>query len=265
MSQRHQKRPSAVYKDEIHRRRTGLSSLLWMFVGAFIVVAMAVILYLSPLFDGFRQETITEPEAPVEPIDTPKTAMEFEFYEVLPEQKFQSIPEGVSIQEQKASTPLPEPVTDLVLNSNNNQSADKPDDEPAAIIAIVEENRTYDEPSNPLTADESKRGIGQQKISQGNYILQIKSYQNAEDADLKRAEVLMSGVDAIVIRHETKNGNYLYQVISTPMSHSEAAAASVRLRNNGIDSLLIEQRSASADKADKADKTDKADKADKDK
>ena len=51
----------------------------------------------------------------------------------------------------------------------------------------------------------------------------------------------MAGVDAIVVRQDTKNG-YVYQVISTPMTQKEASATSVRLRNNGIDSLLIEQR-----------------------
>lgn len=91
------------------------------------------------------------------------------------------------------------------------------------------------------TNDPAQTGETAPSNRQSQYILQIKSYEKAEDADLKRAEVLMAGVDAIVVRQDTKDG-YVYQVISTPMTQKEASTASVRLRNNGIDALLIEQR-----------------------
>lgn len=234
MSPKPQKQPSAIYKDEVRRRSMGLSSLLWMLVGALVVVMLSVFLYLSPLFDGFRRSS-AEPEAPVEPIKTTNPAMEFEFYEVLPEQKFQSIPEGVSIQEREVSS-LPTPSTDLIVHVNTKTNTPS-QAEPAPI-----DTPDADEPTNRLTMNESERGITQVPTSQGSHILQIKSYEQANEADLKRAEVLMAGVDAIVVRRELKDGTYLYQVVSTPMSQSEATAASIRLRNNGIDSIIIEQR-----------------------
>lgn len=234
MSPRPQKQPSAIYKDEVRRRSRGLSSLLWMLVGALVVVMLSVFLYFSPLFDGFRRST-AELEAPVEPIKTTSPAMEFEFYEVLPEQKFQSIPEGVSIQEREVVS-LPPPSTDLIMHSTANNSA------PSQVEPAPINTAEADEPTNRLTMSESERGISQAQASQGSYILQIKSYEQAHEADLKRAEVLMAGVDAIVVRRELNDGSYLYQVISTPMSQSEATAASIRLRNNGIDSIIIEQR-----------------------
>ena len=206
MAQRPQKQPSAVYKDEVHNQRVGLSSLLWIVVGLLVAAMLAVFLYVSPLFDGFGQSADPKPDALVK------------FYEVLPEQKFQSIPEGVSIQDREDNT-LPKPSTDVIINHSTKASTDQPAD-----ISIVAENTADDEPNH-----------------QSQYILQIKSYEKAKDADLKRAEVLMAGVDAIVVRQDTKNG-YVYQVISTPMTQKEASATSVRLRNNGIDSLLIEQR-----------------------
>ncbi|OOR84120.1 SPOR domain-containing protein [Moraxella canis] len=236
MAQRPQKQPSAVYKDEVHNRSLGLSSLLWIVVGLLVAAMLVVFLYLSPLFDGFGQRVDPEPEAAVEPITANEPDIEFEFYEVLPEQKFQSIPEGVSIQDREEDS-LPKPSTDVVINQSTQADTSQP-----ASISIVEENTTYDEPSNPLTTnDPAQTGETAPSNRQSQYILQIKSYEKAEDADLKRAEVLMAGVDAIVVRQDTKDG-YVYQVISTPMTQKEASTASVRLRNNGIDALLIEQR-----------------------
>ena len=116
------------------------------------------------------------------------------------------------------------------MHSNANNST------PSQVEPAPIDTAEADEPTNRLTMSESERGISQVQASQGSHILQIKSY------DLKRAEVLMAGVDAIVVRRELNDGSFLYQVISTPMSQSEATAASIRLRNNGIDSIIIEQR-----------------------
>lgn len=218
MAQRPQKQPSAVYKDEVHNQSLGLSSLLWIVVGLLVAAMLVVFLYVSPLFDGFGQNADPKPETLAEPIAASEPDIEFEFYEVLPEQKFQSIPEGVSIQDREDNT-LPKPSTDVIIDHST-----KADASLSADRSIIEESIADDTPNH-----------------QSQYILQIKSYEKAKDADLKRAEVLMAGVDAIVVRQDTKNG-YVYQVISTPMTQKEASAASVRLRNNGIDSLLIEQR-----------------------
>ncbi len=218
MAQKPQKQPSAVYKDEVHNQSLGLSSLLWIVVGLLVAAMLVVFLYVSPLFDGFGQNADPKPETLAEPIAASEPDIEFEFYEVLPEQKFQSIPEGVSIQDREDNT-LPKPSTDVIIDHST-----KADASLSADRSIIEESIADDTPNH-----------------QSQYILQIKSYEKAKDADLKRAEVLMAGVDAIVVRQDTKNG-YVYQVISTPMTQKEASAASVRLRNNGIDSLLIEQR-----------------------
>lgn len=226
MSPRPQKQPSAIYKDEMRRRNMGLSSLLWMLVGALAFVMLSVFLYLSPLFNGFRQSSDAQTEAPIEPIATTNPKIEFEFYERLPEQTFQSIPEGVSIQERETVS-LPTPSTDLILyaNANNTPSQAKP--------ATTDANK----PTHQSTTSESELSTQ----AQTSHILQIKSYEHAHEADLKRAEVLMAGVDAIVVRRKSGDA-YLYQVISTPMSQSKAVAASMRLRNNGIDSIVVEQR-----------------------
>ncbi len=80
-------------------------------------------------------------------------------------------------------------------------------------------------------------------ISSGkSYILQINSYDNATDADKRRAQVLMAGVDASVIKNTTNN-TLVYQVVSKSMnSPTEVIRAQQRLHKNGIDSLIVEQR-----------------------
>ena len=47
MAQRPQKQPSAVYKDEVHNQRVGLSSLLWIVVGLLVAAMLAVFLCVA--------------------------------------------------------------------------------------------------------------------------------------------------------------------------------------------------------------------------
>ncbi len=203
MQRKYAKPPAAIYKDSEKRRLSGLSSLLWLCVGIAIVVIVAVFLYWSPLFDGFRQAQTADKaaDATASEASTDKPKIEYEFYDILPKQEFQSIPEGVGVQVAPGTT--------------------FDDASPDAVVNAAQANNTD---------------------SKVKYILQIRSYPQANDADLKRAEVLMAGVDAVVVRRKAKDGTFNYQVISTPMSSREAARANARLKSNGIDSLIIEQR-----------------------
>ena len=56
-------------------------------MGLLVVAMLAVFLYVSPLFDGFGQSADPKPDALVKPITASEPEIEFEFYEVLPEQK----------------------------------------------------------------------------------------------------------------------------------------------------------------------------------
>lgn len=74
------------------------------------------------------------------------------------------------------------------------------------------------------------------------YILQINTYDNPKDADDRKAQVLMAGVDAFVVKKNASSG-VVYQVVSRPTVSKEAIAKAQRdLQNNGIDALVIEQR-----------------------
>ncbi|MDO4251373.1 MAG: SPOR domain-containing protein, partial [Moraxella sp.] len=73
------------------------------------------------------------------------------------------------------------------------------------------------------------------------YILQVRSFENPDEADQKRAEVMMVGVDAKVVKRDI-NGTTLYQVVSTPLaSKDELMMAYDRLQMSGIDAVVLEQ------------------------
>lgn len=230
-------KPSAVYKDD--KSGCGLLSLTMTVVCLAIVIALGVFAYFSPLFDSFRAQQAPQAEEQVEPIQDPTAPIEYEFYEVLPEQDFRSIPQGVSTQDTPTAptdTLSPDAVVAAKPVAKSAQAASD-DASSDNTIAVTEEDSTYD-------GDDTTDTKGDEAVSGTTYILQIRSYTTADEADVKRAEVLMAGVDAVVVkRTDSSNGTHFYQVVSTPMkSREEASQASIRLSNNGIDSLIVEQK-----------------------
>ena len=250
---------SKEYKQPISRKvkertNTGVMSLLWMFIGAIIAVMIGVFLYLSPLFEGYRKVDVN-PEVKVEPLandsDT-KAGKDYEFYDILPKRKFQGSesvlgdePEELEVQPRPAQKSSP----DVVVSAN--KSAEDAD------ITIVEGDDTYDGDngdervvaqktrSKTSKTEDADKEIDKIQISANkvSYILQIRSYKNAEEADKKRAEVLMAGIEAQVIRTKDPSGVELYRVISTPMNSRAAAIEAERqLSESGIDALIVEQR-----------------------
>ena len=250
---------SKEYKQPISRKvkertNTGVMSLLWMFIGAIIAVMIGVFLYLSPLFEGYRKVDVNH-EVKVEPLanesDT-KAGKDYEFYDILPKRKFQGSesglgdePEELEVQPRPAQKSSP----DVVVSAK--KSAEDAD------ITIVEGDDTYDGDSGDervvaqktrsktSKTEDADKEIDKIQISANkvSYILQIRSYKNAEEADKKRAEVLMAGIEAQVIRTKDPSGVELYRVISTPMNSRAAAIEAERqLSESGIDALIVEQR-----------------------
>ncbi len=215
----------AVDREAEENTKSGLYGLAMMFLGALIAVMVGVALYLSPFFGNKTPELNKEVE--VTPLPEQEKKAEYEFYELLPEQQFQSVPEGLSTQKQDEAAPPNAPV-DVVVEKPADTQADEG-------ITVVEEEATYDEP-----ADNTQEV---QISASASYILQIRSYDTAEEADRRRAEVIMAGVDAEVVRRHDGSGNLIYQVVTTPFASKEAAmSAYQRLQNNGIDALVVEQR-----------------------
>ena len=254
------------------RKSSSVSGLLWMFVGSILTLMIGVFLYLSPLFDfsPTGSDAGTDADRQVQPrVDTDTDNSDYEFYEILPNQEMATIPDedigdinndrGGSIsafepdvvvtQPEDASRTRDESTENLGISENTviepssgNNVNEAADDE----IVVVEENATYDgTPPSSNTPNNAGAGAAttQPAAPATTYILQINSFGNADEADRRRAQVLMAGVDAKVVKNTTANGLPIYQVISRPMDNRQAVtSAQQRLQNNGIDSIIVEQR-----------------------
>ena len=95
------------------------------------------------------------------------------------------------------------------------------------------------EPASVSTDDttDSTAAIPQQP----NYILQVRSYTDPDQADARRAEIILNGLSADVIK-SSENGKTWYRVISGPYDTQEALAAQQTLQHSGIDSIVIKRR-----------------------
>ncbi|MDN5566169.1 MAG: SPOR domain-containing protein [Psychrobacter sp.] len=252
------------------RKPSSVSGLLWMFVGAILTLMIGVFLYLSPLFDfSPAGESENDPDRQVEPrVNTDVDNSDYEFYDILPNQEMATIPDeaiGNSDSEQIGTIEAFEPdvvITQPESPTNNSDSGNFGVTENTTIeptrgaqsnagnttdndIVIVEENATYDgtAPSTTPTRPNNTTATVQKPATAATYILQINSFGNADEADRRRAQVLMAGVDATVIKNTTGSGAPIYQVISRPMNNRQVVNnAQQRLQNNGIDSIIVEQR-----------------------
>lgn len=262
------------------RKTSSVSGLLWMFVGAVLTLMIGVFLYLSPLFNfsPAGSEDGTDPDRQVQQrVDTDTDNGDYEFYDILPNQEMATIPDedfgegddsqagqitdfepDVVVNQPQSTTSatdagnfgISESTTIEPSRSNNtNNAANSNNDDD---IVIVEEDATYDgTPAANNTG--ANTGAAANRANTANasiqpakpaatYILQINSFGDADEADRRRAQVLMAGVDARVVKNTTGNGLPIYQVISRPMNNRQAVAtAQQRLQNNGIDSIIVEQ------------------------
>lgn len=125
-----------------------------------------------------------------------------------------------------------------ILNPEDNNSA-----ETTNLPHIDGNSMDNDNNQSDIINDGKSSASIQRNQPATTYILQINSFGNADEADRRRAQVLMAGVDAKVVKNVTGNGQEIFQVISVTMSNRNAVAlAQQRLQNNGIDSIIVEQR-----------------------
>lgn len=216
-------------------------------------------------------------------IDPNADQTDYEFYDVLPNQEMITIPDASVIESENDSdgeTPDTSFKPDVVVEqqrrleeaakrqlqeqqaqSQTNPAIDESQDGGYGIseqtILNPEDNSSSDDTSpthadgnntdNNNQIDTTNNGKSNVNIQRSQpsttYILQINSFGNADEADRRRAQVLMAGVDARVVKNVTGNGQEIYQVISVATSNRNAVAlAQQRLQNNGIDSIIVEQR-----------------------
>jgi cell division protein FtsN len=139
------------------------------------------------------------------------TNKDYRFYDLLPQQQV---------------TPIPEQAVPESKNSSTVVIVEAPEAEPAI-------NNPVTEPS--LEASEAP------VAHQPSYILQVRSYSDPDSADARRAEIILNGLSADVVK-SVENGQTWYRVMSGPYDSPEAAImAQQTLQRSGIDSIVVKR------------------------
>ena len=136
------------------------------------------------------------------------TNKDYRFYDLLPQQQVTPIPEQ-AVPETKQQGNV------VIIESPKPETTTE---DPTAI--------TSTEPTAP---------------AQASYILQVRSYPDPDSADARRAEIILNGLSADVVK-TVENGQTWYRVFSGPYDSQEAAlAAQQTLQHSGIDSIVIKR------------------------
>lgn len=137
-----------------------------------------------------------------------ETNKDFRFYDLLPQQQVTPIPEQAIPENKEQGTVVIVEAPEL----------SKPQAEASAAI-------TETAPA-PVAA---------------TYILQVRSYADPDSADARRAEIILNGLSADVVK-TVEGGKTWYRVISGPYESQEAALiAQQTLQHSGIDSIVIKR------------------------
>ena len=140
-----------------------------------------------------------------------ETNKDYRFYDLLPQQQVTPIPEKAVPENQQVDTA---PVIVEAPAPTETQT--------------TSEDGTITEATAPAPA----------KIS---YILQVRSFPDPDSADARRAEIILNGLSADVMK-TTEGGQTWYRVVSGPYESQEAAViAQQTLQHSGIDSIVVKR------------------------
>jgi cell division protein FtsN len=139
------------------------------------------------------------------------TNKDYRFYDLLPQQQV---------------TPIPD---QAVPESKSSES-----------VVIVETPET--ETAAPAeTAEPGLESSEAPVAHQPSYILQVRSYPDPDSADARRAEIILNGLSADVVK-SVEGGQTWYRVISGPYDSQDAAIiAQQTLQRSGIDSIVVKR------------------------
>ncbi len=139
------------------------------------------------------------------------TNKDYRFYDLLPQQQVTPIPQQAVPESQTQTRPV------IVDAPDRSQQA-------SASAAISS--------SDDSTAPQPH---------QASYILQVRSYNDPDNADAKRAEIILNGLSADVVK-TSEGGKTWYRVISGPFDTLDAAVnAQQTLQHSGIDSIVVKR------------------------
>ena len=178
---------------------------------AWVIVAILVVACLVAL------KTLWEPWKPVSNTTHPNvgaqveedTNKDYRFYDLLPQQQVTPIPDQ-AVPQSTTSEPV------RIIEAPSTETASESD----AIAGLIDE-------------------VTQPKVPR--FILQVRSYQDPDSADARRAEIILNGLSADIVQ-SNEGGQIWYRVISGPYESQEAAViAQQTLQNSGIDSIVVKQ------------------------
>ena len=136
------------------------------------------------------------------------TNKDYRFYDLLPQQQV---------------TPIPEQAVPETKQQGN--------------VVIIESPKPETTTEDPITITSTEPTAP----DQASYILQVRSYPDPDSADARRAEIILNGLSADVIK-TVENGQTWYRVFSGPYDSQDAAlAAQQNLQHSGIDSIVIKR------------------------
>lgn len=215
------RKQGAVSKEALAKQKSDFKELLLMAVGALCFFAAGVFLYLSPLFNEKNAPPLNKP-VPVVPIDTGDSALkEYEFYEILPKQTFKGVPDDLS-----DDAPLQLKSDELKVDA-------------ALQAPKLSEELSDDVPPNGAEQNDQNDATAKSAVT---YVLQIETFDNPDDADARRDQVLIAGVDAHVLAVSDGEGGVWYQLVTDPLDKAAARVAAQRLASSGIDALVVAQK-----------------------
>ena len=195
---------------------------LWMLFGTLVGLSIAVLLFLWQPWQPAARDLPADPTANVDSADASTTTdakADYEFYDLLPKQQVTPVPDQeVPLSSSRDAEPLPSPL---------------PTDEGVDESVLTSQNQA--------TPDPFESGLQIERAPQ--YLLQINSFQDPDDADRQRAEVLLVGLSADVRQHVDATGTRWYRVVSGPYANRDEAENAHRLlQDSGIAALVVEQR-----------------------
>ena len=136
------------------------------------------------------------------------TNKDYRFYDLLPQQQV---------------TPIPEQAVPETKQQGN--------------VVIIESPKPETTTEDPTAITSTEPAVP----AQASYILQVRSYPDPDSADARRAEIILNGLSADVVK-TVENGQTWYRVFSGPYdSHDAALAAQQTLQHSGIDSIVIKR------------------------
>ena len=177
-----------------------------------LVIILIVLSFLMALM-------LWKPWEPVKPqvqtssehLQEEDTNKDYRFYDLLPQQQV---------------TPIPEQAVPETKSQN--------------AVVIVEAPRP--EVPEPVANPEPGLEASEAPVAApASYILQVRSFDDPDQADARRAEIILNGLSADVVR-SVENGKVWYRVVSGPYDSAEAAIiAQQTLQHSGIDSIVVKR------------------------